>query len=99
METAIEQARAVHGPHGHHEGHRHEPHCEPTVTIHVNNKEVFLHPGRYEVATLKKLSGVPLAEDLDELVGNKLKPIPDEATVHIEGCEIFISHVKDGGSS
>jgi hypothetical protein len=73
--------------------------CESTVTIHVNNNAVYLHRGRYDVATIKKLSGVPLADDLDELIGNKLKPIPDDATVHIEGCEVFISHPKDGGSS
>jgi hypothetical protein len=73
--------------------------CEPTVTIHVNNKAVYLHRGHYDVATVKRLSSVPLADDLDELVHNKLKPIPDDATLHIEGCEVFISHVKDGGSS
>lgn len=100
METAIEPARAGHGPHGHHDDdHGQESHCAPAVAIHVNNEKVLLHRGLYAVATLKKLSGVPLADDLDELVGTKLKPIPDDGTVHIEGCEIFISHVKDGGSS
>lgn len=73
--------------------------CDCTVIIYVNNTEVHLHRGRYDVATLKRLSSVPLADDLDELVDNKLKPIPDDATVQIEGCEVFISHVKDGGSS
>ena len=42
---------------------------------------------------------MPQADDLDELVNCKLKPVADDATVHIEGCEVFISHVKDGGSS
>ncbi len=100
MSTIAEQSDEGHPPHGHHhEGHGHEPDCAPNVTIHVNNKEVFLHPGHYEVATRKKLSGVPLAEDHDELVECKLKPIPDQGTIHINGCEIFISHIKDGGSS
>ena len=90
MNSTIEEPRV---------GRGHQSECNRTVTIYVDNKEVHLHRGPYDVATLKKLSGVPLADDLDELVHNKLKPIPDNATVHIEGCEVFISHVKDGGSS
>lgn len=97
MSTIAEAARTGHETQGH--GRDDCGHCRDNVTIHVNNKEVFLHPGRYPVATIKKLSGVPLAEDLDELVETKLKPLPDDGTVKIEGCEIFISHVKDGGSS
>lgn len=95
MTTTIDAGAAPEQRGHHHEGHRH---CHP-VTIHVNNKEVFLHEGDYPVATIKKLSGVPLADDLDELVDCTLKPIQDDATVKIRGCEIFISHVKDGGSS
>jgi hypothetical protein len=97
MESTIAQAHEDHAQHE--EGHGHEAGCVCTVTIYVNNKEVHLHRGRYDVPTLKKLSGVPLADDLDELVGNKLKPVPDDATIHLEGCEVFISHPKDGGSS
>jgi len=73
-------------------------HCQ-TVTVHVNNREVFLHEGHYPVTTLKKVSGVPLADDLDELVDCTLKPLADDGSVTIRGCEIFVSHVKDGGSS
>jgi len=99
MVTIAEGARAEHETHGHEgHGHGHEHDC-PTVRIHVDNKEVFLHPGRYAVATLKKLSVVPLADDLDELVKCELKPLPDEGHVHIDGCEVFVSHVKDGGSA
>jgi hypothetical protein len=91
--TIAEPARTGHDHHG---GHDHD--CE-NVTIHVNNKPVFLHTGDYTVATLKTVSKVPLAEDLVQLVGTKLEPLPDDGHVHIHGCEIFISHVKDGGSS
>lgn len=82
-----------------HRGDQHDCSCEPNVTIYVDNKEVYLHCGLYDAATIKKLSRVPLADDLDQLVHNKLKPVRDDATVQIEGCEVFISHVKDGGSS
>jgi hypothetical protein len=94
MSTIAEEARAGHDQHGHHDGGR----CR-TVEIHVNNKKVVLQPGRYDVPTFKKVTGVPQADDLDELVDCKLDHIPDDATIHIEGCEVFISHVKDGGSS
>ncbi len=65
----------------------------------MNNKEVYAHPGRYPIATIKKLAGVPLADDLDELVECTLKPLPDAESVTIRGSEIFVSHPKDGGSS
>lgn len=80
------------------EENAHRDRCE-TVAIHVNNERVAIHAGRYDVATVKKLAGVPLADDLDQLVHSVLKPVPDDATLHLTGCEIFISHVKDGGSS
>jgi hypothetical protein len=96
MSTVIDEARAGHHQHGHHhEEHGHD-HC---VTIHVNNMEVFLNAGKYAVATIKKLAAVPLADDLDQLVDCELKPLADDGHVHIHGCEVFISHVKDGGSS
>lgn len=94
MSITTEEAPVGHDQSGHHHG----GHCR-TVDIHVNNSKVVLHAGRYEVPTLKTVSGVPLADDLDQLVECKLKHIPDDGTVHIEGCEIFISHVKGGGSS
>lgn len=94
METGNPEVRAGHDQHGHHDG----GHCR-TVDIHVNNKNVILQPGRYDVPTFKRVAGVPQADDLDELVNCKLKPVPDNATIHIEGCEVFISHVKDGGAS
>ena len=77
MSTIAEQSHEGHPLHGHHhEGQRHEPDCARNVTIHVNNKAVFLHPGSYEVATLKKLSGVPLAEDLDGWSSASSSPSP-----------------------
>jgi hypothetical protein len=94
MSSIAEEVRAGHDQHGHHG----DEHCH-TVDIYVDNKRVVLHPGHYDVPTLKKLSGVPKADDLDQLIDSKLKPIPDDATIHIRGCEIFIAHIKEGGSS
>jgi hypothetical protein len=94
MSTIAEEARAGQHQYGHHEGR----HCH-TVDVYVDTRRFVLQPGPYEVATFKKVCGIPLADDLDQLVNRKLKPIADDATIDIEGCEIFISHVKDGGSS
>jgi hypothetical protein len=94
MSTTVEEARAGHDQHGHHHGDR----CH-TVDVHVNNHKVVLQPGKYDVPTFKKVAGVPQADDLEELVNCKLKPVADDATIHIQGCEVFISHVKDGGAS
>ena len=83
--------------HSHH-GHGQEDACG-TVDVHVNNRKVVLQPGRYDVQTFKKVAGVPQADDLEELVSCKLKPVADDAALHISGYEVFISHVKDGGAS
>ncbi len=103
MNTIAEEARVGQGHdhgHGRHDDHGHrDGGCCRTVEIHVNNEKVVLQPGRYDVPTFKKVARVPQADDLDELVDCKLKPVPDNATIHIEGCEVFISHVKDGGAS
>jgi len=103
MDTTSEQAHVGLQPHGqpegqelHHEEHGH--HC-PTVTIHVNSRDVILHPGHYAIPTLKRVSKVPLTDDLDELVECNLVLLPDDGHVTIRGCEVFVSHVKDGGSA
>jgi hypothetical protein len=93
MHTTAEEARAGHDQHGHHGDRCH------TVEIHMNNHKVVLQPGRYDLPTFKRVSGVPQAEDVEELVDCKLKPVADNASIHIQGCEVFISHVKEGGAS
>lgn len=73
--------------------------CEGRVKVPFNNKEVFVHTGHLSVETLKRLAGIPLTDDLDQLVGSKIVPLPDNGKVHVTGCEIFLYHPKDGGSS
>ena len=79
--------------------HGHDEHCEVRVKVPFNNKEAFLHKGNLTVETLKRLAGVPLTDDLDQLIGSKIVALPDDGKVHITGCEIFLHHPKDGGSS
>ncbi len=93
MSTIADEPRDGHG-HDHDHGH-----CEARVKVPFNNKEVFVHTGHLGVETLKRLAGIPLTDDLDQLVGSKIVPLPDDGEVHITGCEIFLHHPKDGGSS
>jgi hypothetical protein len=98
MHTTTEAARAGHDQHGH--DHGHDEHCEVRIKVPFNNNEVFLHKGVYTVETLKKIAGIPLTDDLDQLVDSKIVPLPDDGkNIHITGCEIFLFHPKDGGSS
>jgi hypothetical protein len=93
MNAVAEEAR---------KGHDHDnrdDRCETRVKVPFNNKEVFVHLGELSVETLKKLAGIPLTEDLDQLIGSKIVALPDDGKVHITGCEIFLHHPKDGGSS
>jgi hypothetical protein len=81
-------------------GHDHGDHCEGRVMVPFNNDEVYLYKGVYTVETLKRIAKIPLTDDLDQLVGTKIVPLPDDGKhVEITGCEIFLYHPKDGGSS
>jgi hypothetical protein len=69
------------------------------VTIVINEKPYEVAPGTHTVADLKTTGGVPLAHDLDQVIGGRLTPLKDDGEVEICGGEQFISHVKDGSSS
>lgn len=96
--TIAEEPRAGHSPHGHH-GLGHDDHCGARVKVPFNNREAYLHKGELSVETVKRLACIPLTDDLEELVGSKIVPLPDDGKVHITGCEVFLHHPKDGGSS
>jgi predicted transcriptional regulator len=67
------------------------------VTIDGNHKPI--QAGTYTLTELKRVLGVDLSRVLDEVVSGEFKELPDNATVHIKGGEIFISHVRQGQSS
>jgi hypothetical protein len=75
------------------------PQIGPDITIIINNKSFTIHRGHQTVIAIKTLGGVPLADDLEELVDGTLKLLPDDGAVTIKGGEVFISHPKDSGSS
>lgn len=77
------------------------PHPEtgPMVSITINNVPIDIHRGRQTVVKIKAAGAVPLADVLEQVIGGKLTPLPDDGAVTIKGGEVFISHVKDGASS
>ena len=79
--------------------HSEHPQPGPIVTITVNNQPKQIHRGRQTVVEIKNVGGVPLAEELEQLINNKLTPLRDDGAVTIKGDEVFISHVRDGGSA
>jgi hypothetical protein len=77
------------------------PRPEPGLEVHItiNGASKQIHRGRQTVAEIKKVGGVPLADELEQLIDGKLTPLPDDGAVTIKGGEVFMSHVRSGGSS
>ena len=86
-------------PTDHEPGPPSHPQEGPEVTITVNGVTYKLHRGHQTVAAIKQVAQVPLAHDLEQVVGDALKPLPDDGSVTLKGGEVFVSHPKDAGSS
>jgi hypothetical protein len=69
------------------------------VQVTIDNKPKTIQAGTYTVTKLKEVLGVDPSRVLDEVIGGEFKELPDNGTVHIKGCEIFVSHVRQGQSS
>jgi hypothetical protein len=68
-----------------------------TVTIDGNARQI--ERGKYQIAKLKEVLGVPADYELDEVKHGEFKPLDDNGHIHIEGREVFVSHVRRGGAS
>ncbi len=69
------------------------------VTVTIDSKPKEIEGGKYQVAKLKEVLGVPADYELDEVKKGEFKPLDDNGHIHIEGDEIFVSHVRRGGAS
>lgn len=77
-------------------GHQHGS----EVTIKVDGDDRSIAEGVYKVSTLKSTFGIPADYEFDEVTKDgEFKPLNDERSVHIRGGEVFVSHVRQGGSS
>lgn len=76
-----------------------EEHRNDIVSITINDVDKEIHRGRKTVEEIKKIGGVSLNHMLEQVIDRKLTPLDDNSSVVIKGGEIFVSHIKDGGSA
>jgi len=69
------------------------------VSISVDGTDRPVPKGKYVVSEFKGMVGVPPEYELDQVEAGRFQPLPDGDTVHIKGGEVFVSHVRRGGSS
>jgi hypothetical protein len=69
------------------------------VPVTIDNRTVEIQAREYSVAQLKIALGVDPSRELEQVVDGKLVPLDDNAKIHIRGGEVFVSHVRGGGSS
>lgn len=86
--------------HGAPEGHQeHGHHHDHLVQVTIDGHHKRIKPGEYLVSTLKEVLGVDVSKALDLVVCGEFVPMEDSARICIEGHEVFVSHVRTGGSS
>jgi hypothetical protein len=69
------------------------------VEIKVDGQVKRVPCGTYLVSAFKQLVGVAADRELDIVHHNVFKPLDDNADITIHECEVFVSHVRTGGSS
>ncbi len=69
------------------------------VGIKIDGKDYMVKPGEYAVPDIKRIGGVPPTLQLDQIVDQIFKPLPDTATVCIKGGEVFVSSPRTACSS
>ncbi|GBE09356.1 hypothetical protein BMS3Abin11_02489 [bacterium BMS3Abin11] len=75
--------------------------CKPNQNVKVllNGDKVKIKSGTYIVSDLKASLGTPSDYELEIVKDGELIPLSDNDEITICGKEVFISHVKCGGSS
>lgn len=75
-------------------------HRADVVSITVNGRPVEIHRGHQPVSEIKRVGGVPAADELAQVMeGQPLKPLADGGAVVIKGGEQFVSYPRDSSSS
>ena len=85
------------------QGHEHQNHSHPDhpgeVQVTVDGVAKLIKKGKYVVSEFKLEVGVAPDLELDQVVDGVFQPLDDNAEIHIKGEEVFVSHVRQGGSS
>lgn len=69
------------------------------VTVTVDTMPHTVRKGRYIVTDFKRLVGVDLSYQLDEVLNGQFVELKDTEKVSIKGKEVFVSHVRGGAAS
>jgi hypothetical protein len=69
------------------------------VEVKVDGKVKRVPRGTYLVSDFKRLVGVAADRELDIVHHDVFKPLSDDEEITIHRCEVFVSHVRTGGSS
>jgi multidrug resistance efflux pump len=69
------------------------------IEIKVDGRTLKVRAGTYVVSEFKKLVGVAADRELDIVEHDRFKPLADSAEITIHQCEVFVSHVRTGGSA
>jgi multidrug resistance efflux pump len=74
-------------------------HRDGEIEVKVDGQVKRVPRGTYVVSVFKQLVGVAADRELDVVHHDVFKPLDDNAEITIHECEVFISHVRTGGSS
>ena len=69
------------------------------VTVKVDRQLHRVKAGTYVVSAFKAMVGVAADRELDIVKHEAFQPLKDAGEINICGHEVFISHVRTGGSS
>ena len=69
------------------------------VLVTIDGTEKPIHRGSYLVAELKAALEVDPTRLLNIVIDGELKPLDDTQRITIKGGEVFVSQVRQGGSS
>lgn len=76
-----------------------EAHRPREIEVKVDGQVKHVPAGTYVVSAFKKLVGVAADRELDIVKHDSFQPLDDNAEITIHECEVFVSHVRTGGSS
>lgn len=89
----IESGQGGDHQHGHPDPEKH------FVVVLVDGHRKTVRKGKYVVSEFKEVVAVPAEYELDQVVCGEFQALADDAPLHINGEEVFVSHVRRGGSS
>ncbi len=75
------------------EEHKHK------VPVTIDGRTVEVASGQYVVSQLKAVLGVDPSRELERVVHGNLVPLKDDEKIAVHKDEVFVSHVRGGGSS